>query len=173
MERGTGVEDGAHSLEERLTRIEDELAVRNLLTKYGMACDLNSTEALLELLEEDVEMEVDGNWRMSGHEEAKQLLEGPIHQAFESRCAHLLSPYAVEVDGDEATATGYTVVILGEAEGEGFGVERLSFNRWGLRKRDGRWRIARRATALVRGEGDVAHRILAQAFERSAAAKGG
>jgi uncharacterized protein (TIGR02246 family) len=144
----------------RVQALEDELAIHRLLTRYGFAVDTNDADAMLAQFDPDIRVVVDGHWEMHGHDQAREIVTGEVHQGYLPNCAHNIGPLAVEVTGDQAQATGYSRVYLRDEDG-GFHVERVSFNRWELRKQDGTWRIVERHTALL-GVGDAAHSLLRQ-----------
>jgi len=152
-------DDGAalRLLSERIRALEDELAIHRLLVSYGFAVDTNDVDAMLALFDPDIRIVVDGHWEMRGHEAAREIVEGSTHQGYLPNCAHNIGPFAVEVHGDRAVATGYSRVYL--RTDEGFKVERISFNRWELERRDSTWLIVERHTALL-GSGDGAHDLL-------------
>jgi uncharacterized protein (TIGR02246 family) len=141
----------------RVTALEDELEIHRLLVRYGFAVDTDDVEAMLELFTDDTTIHVDGKWEMHGHQEAREIVEGPVHQGYLPNCAHNIGPLVVDVAGNHAVATGYSRVYL-RVDGD-FKVERVSFNRWELERRAGRWQIATRHTALL-GAGEVSHDLL-------------
>jgi hypothetical protein len=55
----------------------------------------------------------------------------------------------ITIDGDEAAATNYTVLVVGK--GNDYRVRRPSANRWDLMRVDGRWLIKRRTLRLIDG----------------------
>jgi hypothetical protein len=144
-------------LAERVQALEDELAITRLLVSYGFAVDTDDVEAMLALFHPDARIVVDGEWEMNGHEEARQIVEGPTHQSFLPLCAHNIGPLTVEVNGPRAVAKGYSRVYLRRVDG--FRVERVSFNRWELERSNSGWLITERHTALL-GVGDAAHALL-------------
>jgi hypothetical protein len=144
-------------LDERVQALEDELAITRLLVTYGFAVDTDDVEAMLALFHPDARIVVDGEWEMKGHEDARQIVEGPTHQSYLPLCAHNIGPFTVEVNGARAVAKGYSRVYL--RRDDGFRVERVSFNRWELERSDSGWLITERHTALL-GVGDAAHALL-------------
>jgi uncharacterized protein (TIGR02246 family) len=146
-------------LARRVQALEDELAIRQMLARYGFAVDTNNVDAMLALFHPDIRVVVDGKWEMRGHDAAREIVEGEVHQSYLPNCAHNLDPFSIVVDGDRATATGYSRVYL--RTGEGFRVERVSFNRYELQRFDDRWLVVERHTALL-GSGEVAHDLLSR-----------
>jgi hypothetical protein len=144
-------------LAERVQALEDELAITRLLVSYGFAVDTGDAEAMLALFHPGVRVVVDGDWEMQGHAQAREIVEGVTHQSYLPFCAHNIGPFTVEVSGSRALAKGYSRVYL--RTGEGFRVERVSFNRWELERSDTGWLITERHTALL-GVGEPAHRLL-------------
>src|ERR1700741_2389071 len=102
------------ALERRLSAAEDELAIRNLIVRYGLAVDLGDAQAVADVFTPDAEFAV-GNASSDlrgedvvfrGREQIKKdLVLGP-HQALLPNCAHTIGPVVVSLDGDRAEATG-------------------------------------------------------------------
>ncbi len=129
-------------LERRLAMLEDEAAIRHLFVRYGLAVDTGDVEATIALYTQDCHVDIDGVNIMNGRQEARGMVESPIHQALLPFCAHVMGPFDISVDGDRATAIGYaTVFTKGDERRQ---VWRQSFGRWDLVRDDGRWLIARR-----------------------------
>jgi ketosteroid isomerase-like protein len=152
-------ESQLEQLARRVQTLEDEAAIHRLLVSYGFAVDTDDVDAMLAVFTEDITVHVDGNWIMHGHGEAREIVEGTVHQGFLPLCAHNVGPFTIEVDGDHAVATGYSRVYLRNSDGAGFRVERVSFNRWELIRTDAGWKILVRHTALL-GTGEAAHELL-------------
>ncbi|HEY8518369.1 MAG TPA: nuclear transport factor 2 family protein [Candidatus Binatia bacterium] len=148
------------TLERRIARLEDELAIHRLIVSYGFAVDSGDAEATAALFTDDAVYDIDGTLVLRGRDGVAEMVRGERHQALLPRCAHTIGPAVVTVDGDAAVATAYSRVYL--REGDALRLWRLSFNRFELERRDGRWLIARRTTRLV-GE-EEAQRILASAL---------
>jgi ketosteroid isomerase-like protein len=160
------IADQLRDLEQRVRVLEDEAAIQRLLVAYGFAVDTGDVEAMLDGFAEDVTVRVDGNWVMHGHEQAREIVEGSVHQGFLPLCAHNVGPFTVAVDGDTAVATGYSRVYL--RTDAGFRVERVSFNRWELTRGAEGWKVSVRHTALL-GVGDAAHNLLRRGLPDSTA----
>ena len=163
------------ALERRLRAAEDELAIRNLIVRYGLAVDLGDAEAVADVFTPDGVFEV-GNASAGdlggedvvfrGREQImKDLVLGP-HQALLPNCAHTIGPVVVALAGDRAEATGYTRIYLRRAKGQPddhIHLFRLAYNRWQLeRQRDSSWLIARRVSRVL-GD-DRAHALFRAAL---------
>jgi ketosteroid isomerase-like protein len=148
-------------LPSRLEQVENELAVRNLIARYGMAVDCGDAEVAAALHTENCVYEVaaPGTGRddaerheqeslvMTGRQAIRDMVLGEGHQALLPNCAHTVGPVEVTVNGDYATATGYSRLYL--AQGESTRLLRLGFNRWQLQKEARGWRIARRTSCPI------------------------
>lgn len=144
--------DAEHEAQlEQLTRrvqaLEDERAIHNTVTRYGFGVDSDDPEGTANLYAEDCVIDIDNVSFMHGRDEVRAMVKGDLHQAILPNCAHLMGPFAIEVDGDRAVATGYATVYV-RADGE-TRVWRQSFGRWQLERRDGQWQIVRRTSRAV------------------------
>lgn len=134
-------------IERRLVLLEDEAEIRHLFVRYGLAVDIGDVEATIALYTEDCHVDIDGVNIMIGREQARNMVEHPLHQGLLPFCAHVMGPFDIRVDGDLALAIGYaTVFTKGEESRQ---VWRQSFGRWELVRSDGRWLIARRVSRSV------------------------
>lgn len=141
------------ALEQRVMQLEDERAILDLITRYGLAVDSGDVDATAALYALDCLIDIDGVNVMTGREEARQTVLSPTHQALLPNCAHVMGPFSVRVDEDRAVATGYATVFL-KVDGVSR-VWRQSFGRWELERREGRWQVTRR-TSLGIGRDDGA-----------------
>lgn len=150
----------SHTLETlamRMQALEDREAIRDLVACYGPLADTGDAQALAALWVEDGIYEVVGFATARGWAAIAALIDGPVHRALMAAgCAHLLGPLAIELDGDQATARGHSVVFRHEAGT--FAAHRVSANRWTLRRTAEGWRVVHRANALL--DGNEAARIL-------------
>jgi hypothetical protein len=145
----------------RVQRLEDERDIRALLTRYAFSADLGRSREWVELFTEDGTIDLgetvhamsgaappDGypaRPRFVGHEELLlDFITALPHRRVERRSQHHTAsgPLLVDVTGDDATATGYSILIT--RNDGGFAIEVAAFNRWTLRRVDGAWRIAER-----------------------------
>ena len=140
------LEDTVAALARRVQALEDELAIHRLIVRYGLAVDGGDAEGAAAVFTEDGVYDVDVG-RMEGRDAVRAMVRGERHQAMVGHCAHQIGPAVVEVDGDRATATGYSRVYLQTVAGTH--VYRVSCNRWSLVRRDGGWLIAHRTTRML------------------------
>lgn len=137
------------ALTRRVQALEDELAIQRLIVGYGLAVDTGDAARTTAVFEPagvyDTDVRV-----MRGRAAVAAMVESAHHQEMVGRCAHQIGPAVVRVDGDRATAVGYSRVYLRDAGGAHIGIYRVSLNRWELgRQADGGWLIARRVTRLL------------------------
>lgn len=140
------LEQRVAALEARLRAVEDELAIHKLIVRYGLAVDTGDAERTSAVFAEGAVYDADVRL-MRGRGEIEAMVRSDRHQAMVGHCAHQIGPAVVTVDGDRATALGYSRVYLRGADG--IAVYRVSFNRWELDRRAGEWTIVRRRTRLL------------------------
>jgi hypothetical protein len=143
--------DRLRALEARVQALEDELAVTRTIVAYGFAVDSGDGPATGALFTEDAEFDVDGGFVMRGRGEVEAMvLDERGHQRLLPNCAHTLGPAVVHVDGDRATAVGYSRIYL--RRDDGFDLFRIGCNQWELRRADTGWQIERRSTRVLGSE---------------------
>ncbi len=140
------LEQRIEDLARRVQTLEDELAIHRLIVQYGFAVDIGDAEHTAALFTEDTIYDVDV-FVMRGRDDIRKMVVTDPHRSLVGNCAHQIGPSVVTVDGDHAIATGYSRVYL--RKGESIDVFRVSFNRFELVRRDGRWQIAHRTTRLL------------------------
>lgn len=135
------------ALERRLQQAEDRQAVCDCIAAYGLAADLRLDEAFVANLSADCTIDLgdapDQVW--TGHEGARRFIAAVMGEKADPpryRMLHLTNPLTVRIAGDEATAEGYSSVLVA-SKGE-FRIAMAGFNHWDLTRRDGRWTIDRR-----------------------------
>jgi uncharacterized protein (TIGR02246 family) len=139
------------ALSARLRALEDREAIRDLIASYGPLADTGNAAALAAQWHEDGVYTVDGMGTSKGRAAIAALITGPVHQQLMADgCAHVLSPVTIELDGDRATARGYSCVF--RSVGESWEVARISANRWELARHSGQWQVIRRDNALLNGD---------------------
>ena len=102
------------------------------------------------------------SWMVQKPGEAMVLDENG-HQRLLPNCAHTIGPAVVRVDGDIATAVGYSRIYL--HRDDDFVLFRIGCNRWDLRRSDLGWQIASRTTRVLGSR--EAQQILAQGLPHS------
>jgi ketosteroid isomerase-like protein len=145
----------SEALERRLQALEDRAEIAELIARYGPAADAGDADAVAALWApegtyqfDDTVLDADG---------IRALVTIPTHVEYMRRgCAHILSAPRIEIDGDTAVAVTHSVVML--REGERWVGERVSANRWELRRTAVGWRVQRRRNRLL--DGDAAAREL-------------
>ena len=135
------------ALAARVQALDDVLAVHHVLTSYGLAVDAGDAAATAALYADDCEIDIDRAAWFRGRQAVHDMVLGDAHQAILGECAHLMGPYAVQVDGDRATAVGYaTVYVLEDGQVKPW---RQAHGRFELVRRDGTWQITKRVSRAV------------------------
>ena len=143
------------ALEERLHRLEDELAVTRLIASYGPLVDGGEADAVADLWTEDGVYDVDEGY-MSGREQLAAMVRSRAHQGWISGgCAHFLGPAHVTLHGDTAVAVCHSLMVV-NAGGEfgddaAFGVRRATAHHFDLVRTEQGWRVARRTSRVLDG----------------------
>ncbi len=140
-------------LEERVGRLEDELAITRLVASYGPLVDAGEAEAVAGLWAEDGRYDVEG-WQMASREDIRAMVESDGHQGLiEGGCSHFLGPVHVHLDGDEAVAVCESILVR-HRDG-GFSVRRAGANHFRLRRETDGWRITARMTRALDGSAEA------------------
>ncbi|MTE14065.1 nuclear transport factor 2 family protein [Nocardia aurantiaca] len=151
------IEERLAALEDRLRRLEDELAITRLIASYGPLVDAGAAEAVAELWTEDGEYDVEG-WHMRDRGQVRDMVESTAHQSLiAAGSAHFLGPASVTVDGDTAEAVCESLLI--RHKDGGFFVWRAGANRFHMVRTRGGWRIAQRVTRALDGS-EAARKLL-------------
>jgi ketosteroid isomerase-like protein len=144
----SGLTDRLAALEARVQTLEDELAITRTIVAYGFAVDTGDATATGALFTDDAVFDVDEIFVMRGRGEVEAMvLDEQGHQRLLPDCAHTIGPAVVRIDGDRATAVGYSRVYVRRAKG----VElfRVGCNRWDLVRDGSGWQIERRTTRAL------------------------
>ncbi len=150
------------ALAARLQALEDREAIRELIARYGPLADTGAADALSELWTEDGRYAVGGMTEAKGRAAIAALIDGAVHRnLMADGCAHALGPVTIDLDGDTATARGYSVVFRADGTG-GWTAHRVSANRWHLARTPDGWRLTVRENALLDGA-EAARALLAAA----------
>src|SRR5262245_66051548 len=128
-------------LEHRLRLVEDERALRELLAAYAFAADRNDVDAWLALFTDDAFMDIPGLGRYEGTEALRKLITELLsHNADGAHQHHPLGPIVFAIDGDRATADGYSMVVS-VTTSAAVSISSANFSRWEFIRRDGQWRV--------------------------------
>jgi ketosteroid isomerase-like protein len=144
---------------ERLARLEDERAIRQLIDLNWFLADAGPAEAFVELYTEDCVIDLgrlvrpDVDTIISGHAGVHARYTDHAHSQWEGRSHHLSAgPSQILIDGDGAKAVTYaiTTMLIDDTP------QRIvtGFNFWRLRRDAGRWRISHRWARRL-GDDDV------------------
>lgn len=148
------IEERLEALEARCRKAEDHLAILNLINSYGPLVDSATAEPAGELWEKgggyNFTVPGGGTKRLEAPDEIAGMYSWPGHlDLVNTGCAHLTATPKVTVDGDEAQAVGYSLVVL--REGERWFIWRAAVNHWTFRRTPDGWRIAERFNRALDG----------------------
>ncbi len=158
---GAGPEDRLPALEARIRLLEDQFAIHRLVNSWGPAVDTGDSSAAAGLWADDGALESDLS-HLVGPDAVAAMVESEGQQSLiREGCAHVQAFPLVTIDGDDATATGYSRVYrFREGAHE---IWRISANRWEFRRTPLGWRITRRSNHVIDGgpeARDLLHRGL-------------
>jgi len=135
-------------LERRIRALEDRVEIGELIARYGPAVDSGDGAAVAALWAPDGTYQFDDT--VLDAEGVRSLVSYPVHEEYMRRgCAHILSAPRIEVNGDTAVAVTHSAVMIHDG-GRWVG-ERVSANRWELRRLPEGWRVHRRRNRLLDG----------------------
>ena len=156
------LQDRLATLEERVGLLEDQLAIHRLINSWGPAVDTGNAEVAGSLFAEDGLLESDMSY-LIGPAAVSAMVKAEGHQSLiRDGSAHIPAFPIVDIEGDQARATGYTRVY--RHTDDGYEVWRVSANHWEFRRTHDGWRVARRTNHVIEG-GPEANKILARAFD--------
>jgi hypothetical protein len=157
------LQDRLTALEQRVRVLEDHLAILRLINTWGPAVDTGHGEAAASLWTDDGILESDLSHLVGPGAVAAMVASEGQQALIRDGSAHVPAFPVVAVEGDQATATGYTWVYRHRPEG--YEVWRVSANQWEFRRTAGVWRVARRTTQVIDG-GPKAQELLRGALKR-------
>jgi len=140
------------TIEARLQRLEDQLAIYQVINGYGYAVDGLNAAAVGACYTDDGVYAVGDIGEMKGRETIEAITRDPGHLAYVGAgCAHMSTVPHVLLEGDKAIATCHTMVAMhGD---DGFFIGRLSASRLELaRQSDGAWKIVHRQNNMLNGD---------------------
>lgn len=163
------------TLESRILDLEDERAIRELITRYGYVADAGSIDDFVALFTPDGALdlamgasygEFAVNRRWEGSAELRLYLEDPEGLWDKSWWGNVMHAQGnnlkITIDGDTAQASGYALSIMARG---GLKLIGASVNNWRLRRTEDGWRVLERKlrpighqefAAMVLGEGRMA-----------------
>lgn len=131
-------------LEKRLALLEDERALRELMTRYSMYADLAYGEKYVNVFSETGAMDLESGRFEGQHSLFHDFVISRVTHRWPGRMQHWpVGPLLFDIHGDEAVATGYSMVV-GRTEGGELVVRSVSANRWTFVRQDGQWLIQER-----------------------------
>jgi hypothetical protein len=137
------------ALEERVRLLEDQLAVQRLVNTWGPAVDTGDSGAAAAIWADDGVLESDLSHLVGPDAVAAMVESDGQQELIRQGCAHVQAFPLVTIDGDTATATGYSRVyryLKGAHE-----IWRVSANRWEFRRTPSGWRVTRRQNHVIDG----------------------
>ncbi|MCZ4498465.1 MAG: hypothetical protein JWQ74_1018 [Marmoricola sp.] len=141
--------DRLTALENRLARVEDELAITRMMASYGPLVDAGDATSVAALWAEDGEYDVEG-WHMRSRADVDAMVRSDAHQhLIAGGCSHFLGPAHVRIDGDDAVAVCESLLVR-HRDGE-FSVRRAGANQVRLRRGASGWEIVHRTTRALTG----------------------
>jgi ketosteroid isomerase-like protein len=106
------------SIEKRMQRVEDEIAIQRLLIDYAAFLDSRNYAAYAALFTADGEWSNAGGSR-KGQPAIRAMLEGTLGAAGGANRAnyHIISNPRIQIEGDRATATSRYLFVMRAADG--------------------------------------------------------
>lgn len=139
-------------LESRLREVEDRQAILELLNRYGLIVDSGEAGPAVALwVDGGTYTYSGGRVRAPGGMTALYDNDG-WRDIVASGVSHLHSLPVISLDGDTATAVGYTYVVVPDAGR--WTVARAAINTWTLARTADGWRIAERTNVAVDGSAE-------------------
>jgi uncharacterized protein (TIGR02246 family) len=133
------------ALEDRVQRLEDLIAIQQLLVDYGRFLDAGDIDAYASLFTEDAELQLGPHGHAQGRAEIHALLKntmGPPGSSY-----RIISGPQVELNGDRATSTALFAVIVPTRDG-GVALTTMGHHVDELRREGSRWCFARREAII-------------------------
>jgi hypothetical protein len=170
-------EDGLTRLERRISELEDERAIRDILSRFGYVMDFGSVDDFVDLFTPDGAMDIAMgasygdhavSERWEGSERLREFLvdpEGRWDKTWYGNVMHVQgNNLEVTITGDSALATGYALSVI--SRDGALKIIGASANRWELKKVAGRWLIHERKLRAV-GHDEFAAMVLGPGRKRA------
>ena len=148
------IEARVGQLEEQIRRLEDLVAINQIILAYGPSVDSGSADATAELWAREGSYEFQADVpALQGRDAISAMVRSEGHHAHLRRgCAHIVTAPHVAIDGDTAVATCYSLMHHYVVDTGAFQVSRVSANRWELVREANGWRVTRRTNRLLNGD---------------------
>ena len=136
------------SVEQRLQRLEDESAIRNIFIAYAAALDQRNPDAYVALFAKEGQW-INGSIVRKGPEEIRVLVAGMFRNTppgfVNAESFELTFHPDIKVEGDHATARSEHVLFRRHADGSGM-PQAVLFGRYedAFIREDGAWKILKR-----------------------------
>ncbi len=137
----------------RVRRLEDESEIGRLVLSYGPAADAGLTSFAASRWFEDGVYDWDAHGEpYTGRTAVDEMLRGDGHQGLiASGVAHFAGPLLVEIEGDQASALNYSLIM--RRENDRYFLWRVSAVRWDVERAGLSWRVRRRTNRLLDSSG--------------------
>lgn len=153
----TSIEERLHALEQQVQQLRDERDIHRLIASYGPLVDAGEADEVAQIWTEDGVYDVDEVY-LAGHRQLAAMVKSSAHQTWiHGGSAHFLGPVHVTVDGDEAIAVGYSLMVVMK-DGR-FQLRRAGVSHWALRRTEAGWRTTVRTTRVLDGRAE-SHALL-------------
>jgi len=147
----TSTADRLTALEERIARVEDQLAIYQLLMTYGPSADSGSDDVVRALHTEDAEYD-SGVETFHGATGIAEMIALPLHRdIMAGGSSHIATLPVIHLDGDRASALCHGQLLRFDKEADCFRIWRATSVRLEFRRTDDGWKIHRRANQLMDG----------------------
>ncbi len=155
-------EDRLAALEQRLQAAEDHLEILNLISAYGPLADSCSVDAAIDQWVPgggyNYGMPDGGTRRLEAPEPLGEVWRQAGHvELTKTGSAHMAATPKITVNGDNADAVGYSLVI--KREGERWFVWRAAVNHWTLVRTARGWRVQEKFNRTLDGS-DESHEVM-------------
>jgi SnoaL-like domain len=137
--------------DKRLSRLEDESAIRYLMQSYGPAADAGLTALAADCWVPDGVYDWDAQGQpYNNRVEVDQMLQSELHQSLIANgVAHFHGAPLIDIGEDTATGLSYSMVMRRDVETAAFYLWRLSAVRWDFERAAEGWLIRRRTHRLL------------------------
>lgn len=164
-------------LARRISELENERAIRELLARFGYVMDFGSVEEFVDLFTLDgaIDISMGASYgehavseRWEGSERLREFLVDPEDRWDKTWYGNVMhvqgNNLEITITGDQALATGYALSVI--SRDGSLSIMGASANRWQLKEVQGRWRIKERKHRAV-GHDEYAAMVLGPGRKRA------